>query len=457
MATGRGPLRLAVGIGDPEREREILPELDATPELVVAERCLSADALLEAVLARRVDAVLVAYDLHRLGRALAELEASGVPRVLLVPDPEEPRWQTVGGVVLANSASPQLILEALRAAVRGEPFGRTSPQPAEGVLPMAWPEPEQGPVTLAPSDRAIEQDSPVVFAVASGHGAPGRTLVALNLAAALGAVAPTVLVDVDLAGPSVAAYVDADPTHNVYMVAHAEPDSAWEWHTVLEQECQPLDRRSPHARVLCGIPKPDMRGRLGRPFLEGLLATLRHEARYVVLDTGAELLGNDGAFHRAALGLADHVLLVASADLVGVWHARNTLRLIREQLQIDATRVALVVNRHDPRFHHTRVEIEWALGIGTAAVVPHDHAAVQRSVAAQRPLVLDTRSRAAQALLDLASRIHGGKLVLPPEPGVPVRRGIRGLAERLGGSLRWPPVLIGAGRASLEDSDANVS
>src|ERR1700746_903702 len=88
---GRGPVRLAVGIGDPERERQILPELDVAPEFIVVERCLSAETLLEAVLARRVDAVLVAYDLHRLARTLPELEASGIPRVLLVPDPEEPR------------------------------------------------------------------------------------------------------------------------------------------------------------------------------------------------------------------------------------------------------------------------------------------------------------------------------------------------------------------------------
>src|SRR4051794_35163038 len=94
---GRRPVRLAVGIGDPERERQILPELDVTAELIVAERCLSADALLDAVLARRVDAVLVAYDLHRLARVLPELEASAMPRVLLVPDPEEPRWQGLGG------------------------------------------------------------------------------------------------------------------------------------------------------------------------------------------------------------------------------------------------------------------------------------------------------------------------------------------------------------------------
>src|SRR5262252_995531 len=117
MPRQRGPIRLAVGIGDPEREREILPELDAYPDLIVAERCLSADTLLDAVLARRVDAVLVAYDLHRLGRALPELESTGIPRVLLVLDPEEPRWQPLGGIVLANTTAPEAIRGAIQAAV----------------------------------------------------------------------------------------------------------------------------------------------------------------------------------------------------------------------------------------------------------------------------------------------------------------------------------------------------
>jgi MinD-like ATPase involved in chromosome partitioning or flagellar assembly len=452
MARPRGPIRLAIGIGDPERERELLPELDATPDVVVAERCLSVDTLLEAVLARRVDAVLVSYDLHRLGRGLADLEASGVPRVLLVLDPEEPRWQRLGGIVLPSAVSPDVIREALQAAVRGESFGRT----AEALPAVSWPQPEEAPPPSRVFEGRASEQQPVVFAVVSGHGAPGRSVVALNLAAALGAVAPTILVDGDLAGPSLAAYLDADPTRNVYMVAHAEPDTPWEWQTAIEQECQPLDRRSPHARVLCGIPKPDMRQRMARPFLEGLLGALRREARYVVVDTGADLLGAEGSFHRAVLGLADQVLLVTAPDLVGIWHARGAFGLIRDQLQIDATRVALVLNRYDGHFHHSRVEIEWTLGLGTAAVVPFDHAAMQRSIAAQRPLVLEPKSRAAQSILDLAGRIHGGKLVLPPEPGVPVRRGIRGLADRVAGQVRWPS-LIGAGRTSLEDSDVNVN
>src|SRR5262249_37296381 len=154
--------------------------------------------------------------------------------------------------------------------------------------------------------------------VASGHGAPGRTTVATNLAAALGRTAPTVLVDADLSGPSVAACLDADPTRNLYMLAHAEPATPREWQRALGQETQPLGAFSPHASVLCGAPKPEMRRGVSERFLVFLLAELRARYRFVVADIGADLHGADTALHRAAVGLADRILLVAAADLVGL-------------------------------------------------------------------------------------------------------------------------------------------
>src|SRR5262249_41059171 len=90
--------------------------LDADPDLVVVERCLSADTLLEAVLGRRVDAVLGAHDLHRLGRVLPEIESTGIPRVLMVPDPDESRWQPLRGVVLANAVTPEVVQCGLNAS-----------------------------------------------------------------------------------------------------------------------------------------------------------------------------------------------------------------------------------------------------------------------------------------------------------------------------------------------------
>jgi hypothetical protein len=84
--------------------------------------------------------------------------------------------------------------------------------------------------------------------------------------------------------------------------------------------------------------------------------------------------------------------------------------------------VALIINRHDRHHHHGPREIEWALGVPVAAVVPHDHRHTQRALTAQRPLVTGG-GRASQVLLDLAQRAHGGDIVLPPEPGTRQRKG----------------------------------
>jgi MinD-like ATPase involved in chromosome partitioning or flagellar assembly len=386
----------------------LLPDLGELEELRVVERCLSADQLLDATTNGRADAVLVAYDLHRLGSGLlADLDATRIPRVMLVGDPEEARWQAERGVVLPLEADASLILRGLQAAIQGE---RLLLEARDVVH------------DTEPTEAVSDHTGIGVLAVGSGPGSPGRTTVALNVAAALGAVAPTVLVDADMSGPSLAAHLDADPTRNIYMVAHAEPDAAWEWDRAIQSEVQPLERtRSPYADVLCGVPKPDMRGRITRRFLERLVSSLQRRYRYIVLDTGGELIGAEGSVHRAALALSEQVLLVCGSDLVGLFRARSTLGLLQSHLQISPERVALVVNRHDQRFHHGRTEIEWALGAQTACIVPYDHLGVERSLAAQRPVV-HARGPAARALLDLAERVHGGKVVLPPEPARARRR-----------------------------------
>jgi hypothetical protein len=116
--------------------------------------------------------------------------------------------------------------------------------------------------------------------------------------------------------------------------------------------------------------------------------------------------------------------------------ARTTLGLLQTHLQISPERVALIVNRHDPRFHHGRTEIEWALGVKSACFVPYDHLGIERALAAQRPAVLG-RGAAGKALLDLAERIHGGKVMLAPEPERAARR-------------RWPRLPSLRARRSAE-------
>jgi MinD-like ATPase involved in chromosome partitioning or flagellar assembly len=398
------PSRLAAGLGDPEREQLLLSALGSTGDIVVAERCLSADQLVACVQRGSADAVLVAYDLHRLNESrLDELAQSRLPLVLLVPDPDDERWQSFPGALLPLDAQVGTVRQALLAVIRGE-----HPRPATQRAAAEVPRSE-------PAGTAHASEALSVIALASGHGSPGRTTVAVSLAAALGAVASTVLVDADLSGPSIAAWLDADPTRNISMLVHAEPETPRDWDRAIAQEAQPLHPRSPYGVVLCGVPKPEMRSLIPIRFFERLVAELRRRYRYVILDTGADFLGADVALHRTALALAQQILLVGSADLVGLWHTRTALGLLQNQLALGPERIALLINRYDRRYHHGRAEIEWALGLPAAAIIPYDHGSVQRALAAQHPLILEGRSRARRALVDLAERVHGGSILLPPE------------------------------------------
>ncbi|CCF85425.1 AAA family ATPase [Nitrolancea hollandica] len=398
-------LRLVVGLSDPEHEGVLLPALEEAGDIAITARCLGADQVLACLASGPVDAVLVSTDLHRLtSGVLADLTRQHVPLVLLTPDPDSARCQSLPVVVLSSQADPGAVRQGLVAAVQG---GQRS-------APMRSGEPQPPAATTVPAVNDPLTGCSVI-AVVSGHGSPGRTTVALNLAAALAADASTVLVDADLAGPSLAAYLDADPTRNLAMLAHANPTTSEDWERTLAQETQPLGVDHPNADLLCGVPKPELTRAVSGEFFERLLIELGRRYRYVVLDIGAEIRGAEVAVHRTALTLASQILLVASADLVGLWHARATLGLLQSQLRLDPARLHLVINRHDRRFHHSRTEIEWALGTPMAALIPYDHQRVQRALLAQRPLVDDRRGPASRALLDLAERIQGERLTLPLE------------------------------------------
>jgi MinD-like ATPase involved in chromosome partitioning or flagellar assembly len=399
-------LRLALGLGDQELEQRLRPAFDGADEVVVVAQCLAAEQLVEAVESRQVDAVVVAWSLHRLSDAILEyLDRSGLPIVLLVPDPHDQRWRGRRGPVMAVGSDAVSICQTLVALRRGE-----------SVLNLSRTRPAPQPVTLKAADSPARASSGVI-AVAGGAGSPGRTTLAINLAAALGTAAPTVLLEADLCAPTVAAFLDRDPSRNLCTLAHAVREDTLAWASALSDELQPLSSHSPMAQVLCGLPKREMRTSINPAFLERLVAELARQFRYVVIDIGSEWLGTDSAAvnHRAVLASAPQLLLLAGSDLVGLWHARTALDQLERQLGIDRHNVQLVLNRHDARFHHGRAEVAWHLGAPVAAVIPFDHAAAQRAIAQQRPLVVESNSRASRAVLSLAEEIHTARLRIPVE------------------------------------------
>ena len=146
---------------------------------------------------------------------------------------------------------------------------------------------------------------------------------ALNLAATLGAIAPTVLVDADLSAPSIAAHVDADPTRNLSVLAQADTATVGELNDALAEEIQPLAMSELACSLICGVPTSVPKTAISSAFFERLIDRLQRRYQYVVIDIGADLSGTSVQLYRSALWRADEVVFVAGADLVSLWRAKT--------------------------------------------------------------------------------------------------------------------------------------
>lgn len=410
-----GERRVLLALGSPALESRYLTAIQETGEVVVVGRCLSGPKLLERARRDRFshDAVLVARGLHQLtDEMLIDVRQAGLPLVVLVERAEEGLDTKLGAAILVSDADPATVRDALLSCGSGTVARPAHDEAAE--YGHHAPDPE-GAETY---DR--------VYAVLSGTRSPAHTLVATGLTAALGSAAPALVMDLNMADPSVAAHLDADPTQNLYMIWHDGPVSGEHWDRKIREECQLISSRSPHARVLCGVPSPELRAKVSVPFVRRLITEVASRFDYLLLDLGEELLGEDaGVVHRAALRMAGTILLVTSADIAGLKQTQVTLQTLQGLVGVSIDRICLVVygcDRSRKAGQYPATDIEAELGVPVVAVLPYDHVAEQRALSAQQPLVYNDRSRSGRVLLDLAQRIHGGKIVLPPDAARPQRR-----------------------------------
>jgi len=205
--------------------------------------------------------------------------------------------------------------------------------------------------------------------VASGKGAPGKTTLAIAIAAALGDSGWSVaLVDADLRGGNVAPYLGLDPRRGLVGLAVAGGPLDARLATELQE--------GPGCAVLAGVERPELAAALTSELVTGAIARLRSRYDRVVVD-----LGSPPA--TGVLQAADHVLLVTAPDLVSLWNARLALRSLGEH---GGGHWSLVVNRREGREHYEADEIERALGLPVLGTVREDRPAARRAIDRQVPL-----------------------------------------------------------------------
>ncbi|MDC7121140.1 hypothetical protein OMK64_06280 [Cellulomonas fimi] len=388
--------------------------------LSVTRRCADLTELLAAAEAGLGRIAVVSVDLDLLDRESVDLlHRSGVT-VVGVGDPARPwladRLRAYGVDVLADAPHDEagagdLVLGALAALDDPSPTGaRGGPHEAVPERPAVAP-------------RAVDGS---VVAVWGPTGAPGRTTVAVNLAAELAAASgTTLLVDADTYGGSVAQVVGLlDEAPGLAAAARAAAQGTLDLHQ--------LARLAPvlasDLRVLSGVSRADRWPELPASSLDVVWSVARGLARWTVVDCGFclesdEVLTFDTRAPQrngatiSALEAADVVVVVGAADPVGIQRLVRGLGELTD-LGLGSTRV-VVVNRVRASVAGPRPGDAVAGALARYAGVTDAH------------LVPDDRAALDAALLE-------ARTLREAVPGSPARRALAGVAARVDAMARAP-------------------
>jgi Flp pilus assembly CpaE family ATPase len=397
-------LPILTAVPDPRWESGLASAFErADHGLAVVRRCVDLPDLLATAATGTARAVLVSADLRRLDRdALARLAAAGLAVVGLAPPGDEAadrRLRQVGiRFVLPADAAPEVIAQAVAEAVGALD---ASAGPGSGSL-AGYADPLAGlSAAPSPADRAAEvaPGTGRVVAVWGPAGAPGRTTVAVNLAAELAAAGVgALLVDADVYGGAVAQALGLLEEPPGLPSACRQANSGLLDVAALRGLARQV---SPGLLVLTGITRADRWIELRPAGLTTVLALARSLAPFVVVDCGFclerdEELSYDTVAPRrngatlAVLDQADALLVVTAGDPVGLARAVRGLGEAREaapglepRLVVNKVRRTAVGGDPAPRI---RDALERLAGVDRFVALPYDRDALDEAMLTGRTL-----------------------------------------------------------------------
>ncbi|MBL7493293.1 chromosome partitioning protein [Frankia sp. AgB1.9] len=433
-------LPILTAVTDAVVEAGLVSAFDRTDlGVTVVRRCVDLPDLLAAATTGAARAALLSADLRRLDReALARLALANVAVVgLIAPGDEEGdrrlRQLGVVAVITTDATADEVagaVVEAAK-ALTGRPavgpvsISRGFSDPIAGYgtrLP-----PLLGDPALGDAQAHLDETDPAPFeagrviAVWGPTGAPGRTTLALGLAAELADLgAATLLVDADSYGGSIGQLVGLLEEAPGLAAATRAANQGMLDVPRLAVLCRDLGGG---LRVLPGIARPSRWPELRPSALENVLDLARRLAQFVIVDCGFCLEADEelsydssaprrnGATH-AVLAAADTVIAVSSAEPVALVRFVRGLADLREL--VPGVEPLVVVNRlrasvagGDPRREISRA-LNRHTGTEPIALVPYDLAAFDAAQAAGQLLRdIAPTSPARAAIRDLASRLAG--------------------------------------------------
>jgi MinD-like ATPase involved in chromosome partitioning or flagellar assembly len=375
-------------------ESTALGLLTGTRGGVVLTRCVDVNALLATAALGQADVAVLALDAHGFDAAAVEhLRRHAVRPVAVTPEPDGEQARARAARIGVRALVAESALDDLRGVVLDQ---------AELAPASADDDPE--PLAVSEGGRVI--------AVWGPAGAPGRTTVALGLAAALASRgAPTLLVDADPHAPSVAQHLGVmDEASGLLAAARLSATGELEGRFASVQRAV-----DDHLTIVTGLPRPDRWVEVRAGTIEHLLE-VGGAAGDVVVDTGFSIeqepvelgsLPGRNSMTLAALEAADEVVVVGSADPVGL--ARLARGLVELREVIGAAPVRVVVNRMRPSVGWSERDIAGMVAGFTRLrglqFVPEDRLAADRALMAGRTLSEGAEAGLRRALAELADQV----------------------------------------------------
>lgn len=298
--------------------------------VTVVRHCEELSELIAACQAGVARAAVITDEAGDLTAALAERVASaGVGLVVLTDSPAaQRRLEALGVRHLPAGVDVSALAAALQeaAVLAGAARGSALADPAAAF---------DGPSAMAPAavdTGAEEEQAQARLTVVWGPaGAPGRTTLAVNLAAELAAAGRRVLlVDADTYGGAVAVHLGLlDEAAGAAAACRLADQGLLDAPALLRTSAEVILNRTGRLLALTGIPRPDRWTELRPAALAALLSRARTLVDEIVVDAGFSLETDEEASYDMmaprrngatlrALELADRIYAVGAADSVGI-------------------------------------------------------------------------------------------------------------------------------------------
>ena len=344
-------------------EPEFVRLLESALDIELVRRCADLAELLSVGAAGVARVAVISPDLRGLDRdSLRQLAGHGVRIAGLVgPDDDEGerRLRQLGvATILGPDDESHEVAAALTSLAGATTSVGASLSPAGSLLNAREQAVGGTPATrwagheLAEADHDDARDMPAPVTVVWGPtGAPGRTTVAVTMAAHLAATGiRTMLVDLDTWGASVAQVLGlVDEAPGVAAAARASEQGTLD----VPALARLAPEVAPSLRVLTGLPRADRWPELRVAAIEDILRLSRGVVDHVVVDVGFaveddEELSYDTAAPRrnastlTALEAADHLVVVGAADPVGL---QRLVRAVQDVAVLPSPRPTVVVNK----------------------------------------------------------------------------------------------------------------